>query len=210
MRVVALQGGPALRRALAEYGEVVREELNLKSVAVSEEPVSYRLSLDKKNAARRLGALTPVVVEALEGLDAVGTAEVFRSRTVPTSQGPVALEAGELKVVVAAPEGTAAHFDGSLTVLLDTRITPELEAEGIAREVVRRLNELRKKAGLKVEDRIRVRWHATGKAAAALATWSSWTAAEVLAESFEAAATPEGLDPLEVPGHEVRASIAHA
>jgi hypothetical protein len=107
-------------------------------------------------------------------------------------------------------EGWVSHEDRGITVRIDTRLTPELEAEGIAREVCRQLNGMRKKAGLKVEDRIRVRWHADPKAAAAIRTWSSWLSGEVLAVSFEEDPSPEGLEPLEVPGSEARAALARA
>ena len=109
-----------------------------------------------------------------------------------------------------ARHGHAAEFGGGLLVILDTTVTPALEAEGTAREVVRRLNDLRKKKGLRVEDRVRVRWAASGSARAAIETWKAWVADEVLAVVFDRVEPASDLEPLEVPGHDVAAAVERA
>jgi isoleucyl-tRNA synthetase len=70
-------------------------------------------------------------------------------------------------------------------VELDTEITPELRLEGLARELVRRIQGMRKDAGFKVEDRIEVRWRAAGEPADAFRRWQEHIASEVLAVSIE-------------------------
>jgi isoleucyl-tRNA synthetase len=72
-------------------------------------------------------------------------------------------------------------------VELDTALTPELRAEGLGRELVRRIQGMRKEAGFNVEDRIHVRWRAAGEVAAALRTWRDHVAAETLAVAFDEA-----------------------
>jgi isoleucyl-tRNA synthetase len=69
-------------------------------------------------------------------------------------------------------------------VELDTEITPELRLEGLARELVRRIQGMRKDAGFNVEDRIEVSWRAAGAPADALRTWQGHIATEVLATGF--------------------------
>jgi isoleucyl-tRNA synthetase len=77
--------------------------------------------------------------------------------------------------------------DSSLTVALDTTVTEELRLEGLARELVRRLQVLRKKAGLRVEDRIEVRYRVSEGLQRAIATWEAYIRQEVLAEDLSPA-----------------------
>jgi isoleucyl-tRNA synthetase len=76
---------------------------------------------------------------------------------LPCPNGPVTLDPTDLVVEYKAPEGWAGVFDRDTYVAIDTRITEELAREGMAREVVRYVNDLRKKAGLELEDRITLR-----------------------------------------------------
>jgi len=101
---------------------------------------------------------------------------------VPGSALPPELEAivlEELNLKALSYTGEDGH-----QVVLDTTITPELRQEGLARELVRRLQGMRKEAGLNVEDRIEVTWRAQGEAAQALREWERHIAAETLALAF--------------------------
>ncbi|GAC1335084.1 MAG: isoleucine--tRNA ligase [Candidatus Dormibacteria bacterium] len=98
-------------------------------------------------------------------------------------------------------------------VTLDTEITPRLRQEGLARELVRRVQGLRKEAGFNVEDRIELAWNADGEAAAALRDWQQHIAAETLAVRFEAGPpTGEGAfeSSFRLEGSEVRVAIRRA
>jgi isoleucyl-tRNA synthetase len=75
----------------------------------------------------------------------------------------------------------------SREVVLDTRLTPELRREGLAREVVRRLQGARKDAGYNIEDRIEVRYRAAGELADAIADWTEHISQETLAVSLQPA-----------------------
>ena len=86
--------------------------------------------------------------------------------------------------------GTVVETSGPLAVVLETGLTPELEAEGLARDLVSRIQQLRKEAGLEVTDRIALRWNAeSAMVAAAFDHWSAYLAGEVLAESIERSET---------------------
>jgi isoleucyl-tRNA synthetase len=73
----------------------------------------------------------------------------------------------------------------SRKVVLDTRLTPELRREGLAREVVRRIQGARKEAGYNIEDRIEVRYRAAGELADAIADWTDRIRQETLAVSLQ-------------------------
>jgi isoleucyl-tRNA synthetase len=195
--------------------DVVKDELNVKKLEVVEalKPgTRLKATLDKKEAARRLGALTQPVTQALEALASSAVAHLLASETprVTTAQGEVELKPADVRVVVDVPAGSVGEFGAGTLVVLDTALTPELVREGLAREAVRRLNDLRKSSGLRVEDRIRLTWWASGPLAEALRAHRDHVAAEILAVSFDEAPSPGDLPALDLPDHDLRASLTRA
>ena len=69
--------------------------------------------------------------------------------------------------------GLAVAADKLITVAIDATLTPELRLEGLARELVRRIQDMRKKAGFNIEDRITTWYQAEGELAEVFATWGS-------------------------------------
>ena len=100
----------------------------------------------------------------------------------------------DLEVRLIEKEGMATANDGELLVALDPRLTPELIAEGRAREVVNRLQTARKEAGLDYGDRIRVRYSAAPELEAAIGTYRDWISGETLAVAWEAEGIGPGTD----------------
>jgi isoleucyl-tRNA synthetase len=94
-------------------------------------------------------------------------------------------------------------------VALDLEITPELASEGLAREVVRLVQDARKEAGLHVTDRIELGIEADPPVAEAVETHHSWIAGEVLAVRIEVGPVPEA-EPREIDGHQVRVAVRRA
>jgi isoleucyl-tRNA synthetase len=95
------------------------------------------------------------------------------------------LEPDEFRLTARARQGHEVAEEGDLLVALDTRLTPELEAEGLAREIAHRLQGLRKAAGYDISDRVVV--EVTGDAAtlAQLEPHRAWLADEVLATELQ-------------------------
>ena len=110
------------------------------------------------------------------------------------------------RLVAADPEFTAALADGAGLVVLDGTVTPELEAEGWAKDRIRELQELRKSTGLDVSDRIRVVMSVPAERADWAQTHRDLIAGEILATSFEFGEPADGEDI----GDGVRVSIAKA
>ena len=109
----------------------------------------------------------------------------------PVQLGEFELGGGDILVGVEAADGWAAAEDGGYVALLDTTITPELRSEGLARELVRRLQDLRREAGLEVSDRIDVRYASDGPAVAqAFEAHGEYIAEETLALSIELGDAP--------------------
>ena len=81
--------------------------------------------------------------------------------------------------------GWVVASEGILTVALDVEITPELKAEGIAREVVNRIQNARKEGGFEVTDKIRVQYHGSEEVQLGISTHLNYIGEEVLANKFE-------------------------
>jgi isoleucyl-tRNA synthetase len=109
----------------------------------------------------------------------------------------VALEEGEfeLRLVARASEGAAVAAplaEAGGVVLLDTDVSPELAAEGLARDVIRVVQQARREAGLDVSDRISLTVDASASVAAAVRTHQEFVAAETLATSVTFGAPGDG------------------
>jgi isoleucyl-tRNA synthetase len=99
--------------------------------------------------------------------------------------GGVRLAPDEFELKARAKPGHEVAEDGDVLVALDTQIDEALAAEGLAREVAHRLQNLRKAAGLEISDRIQVAVMAPAATAARLAPHRDWLASETLAVSLE-------------------------
>jgi isoleucyl-tRNA synthetase len=89
-------------------------------------------------------------------------------------------------------EGFAAASDGGVTVALDTNLTPELIDEGRARELVHRIQTMRKDAGFQVEDRIVTSYDATSDLASVMSTYDQYIRQETLSVQLEANGASDG------------------
>jgi isoleucyl-tRNA synthetase len=119
--------------------------------------------------------------------------------------GGATLAPDEFQLTARARPGHEVAEEGDLLVALDTELTPALEAEGLAREVAHRLQNLRKAAGLAISDRIEAAVAGDGALLARLAEHRDWLAAETLATRLElgpdaSLPAPEAEDRLEVGG----------
>jgi isoleucyl-tRNA synthetase len=115
------------------------------------------------------------------------------SVTVAVDGGQISLTPGDVDLVQETRAGWGAAAEGGLTVALDLEVTPDLRLEGLARDLVRLIQDARKAAGLEVTDRIDLAIEASGKTAEAVAAHREWIAGEVLAVRVDDGA-PEGWD----------------
>ncbi|MDH7487146.1 MAG: class I tRNA ligase family protein [Anaerolineae bacterium] len=152
---------PAGERAgLERLADLVADELNVKELTFAgreTELVDSRLLPDNKRLGPRFGRQFPQVRQALAAMDpAVAVAELRAGRPLllTVNGETVELTAEEVLVLTEPRAGLAVAAEGGVTVAVDTRIDEALRAEGLARELVRRLQNLRKEAGFELEDRI--------------------------------------------------------
>jgi isoleucyl-tRNA synthetase len=145
---------------LAGLRDLVSEELNVKEIELAtglEELVHYTVKPNFRALGPRFGKDVKKVAAALSGTDThrlVGELESEGKTAIEIDGNPVELSRDELDVRVDGREGFSLAQEGPYGVALDVEITDELLAEGIAREAIRAIQDLRKQVGLSVEDRI--------------------------------------------------------
>jgi isoleucyl-tRNA synthetase len=154
------------RRAVQRFADQICDELNIKRVVLhdpAQGPLAQpRVTLNLKTAGPRLGPRLGEVQAALASQEPQLLAAKLRQGhglELATASGPVVLAPEEVAVAWQAPEGWTAVEDRGTLLLLDVRISEALKLEGLAREVVRCIQNLRKEAGLELEDRIALYLH---------------------------------------------------
>jgi isoleucyl-tRNA synthetase len=196
---------------LDDLEALVAEELNVKSIEEIrglEELVQYTIKPNFKSLGPRFGGRVKTIANELASADAgaiVRKLESDGSADIVVEGERIELTPDDLDVRVEGRSGFALAQDGPYGVALDLEITDDLRAEGLAREVVRAVQELRKTTGLAVEDRIEL-WLASEPAHAALSAHKEFIASEVLASVVHlneelpggAAATDVEVDGIEV------------
>lgn len=173
--------------------------------------VEQRLSVNARAAGPRLGKQVQTVIKGSKS----GDWSVDEAGTV--TSGGIALAEGEYSLDLVAGESAAMEgravgvLRGGDFIALDTRVTEELEAEGIARDVVRAIQSARREAGLEVSDRIRLTVDGDAQVVAAVIAHRELVSAEVLALELEAPGAPaDGAHEAseKVTGGAVRVSVA--
>ncbi|MGI9189880.1 MAG: isoleucine--tRNA ligase [Longimicrobiaceae bacterium] len=169
-----------------ELLEILRDELNVRRVEFldrAEEIVEFSARPDFRALGARLGKRTPRAAEAIRALPSEAIAAFRRGEplAVEVDGGMVALGAGDFEVVQSTRGDLVVEADGPFTVALDPTLTPELKAEGLARELINRIQRLRRDAGLAVSDRIELSIAGGEEVQRTLAAHGDTVAAETLA-----------------------------
>jgi isoleucyl-tRNA synthetase len=169
-----------------ELVEIVEDELNVKALEFipdTDAVVHYKVLPNNKLLGPRLGADFPKVTAALHALNPARVAAQVAAGepvTVDVNGETVSLTSDEVIVSTESPKGLAVAADKVITVAIETTVTPELKAEGWAREIVRRIQTQRKNAGFNIEDRIKTWCLATDELAEVFANWKDYIQSETL------------------------------
>jgi len=170
---------------------ILRDEVNVKTVelvpleesSLRDHGITRRLSINARALGPRLGKDVQRVIQAAK-------AGEWRLDRLDDGDAVIvdgtALEIGEYELVMEAadPASAIAFLPGGGFIVLDTAVSPELEAEGLARDVVRAVQQARKDAGLEVSDRIALRLSGDAAAVAAIESHRDLIAGETLATSL--------------------------
>ena len=145
-----------------DFAALAREELNVKDVrfvADAREFTTYTLKPQLRTLGKKYGRLLNAIREALAAMDGNSAVDAFaRGESLRLMAGDTEVVLAEEDVLVnpAQKAGFVAESDGGVTVVLDTNLTEALIAEGYAREIVSKVQTMRKDAGFEVTDRISI------------------------------------------------------
>jgi isoleucyl-tRNA synthetase len=173
------QLSPELRAEVAAELNVV----DVESFASAGDLVDHTAKGNFRNLGKRFGKQTPQVAAAIAAADATALAGSFARRGTATVdfEGGVEVTADDVIISERPREGWSVVNEHGETIALDLRLTPELVRAGLAREVIRLVQEARKTSGYDVSDRVVLSWSGDGEAAQALTDHADLVAREVLA-----------------------------
>ncbi len=189
-KAILVAADPEVRKMLTETSDIISEELNVKQIVVQESDdglvelsakanfkvLGPKLGARMKQAAARIAELTPAEIRTMEQ---GGTVEL------ELPDGKIALTVQDLNVNRAEKEGVTVATEHGITLALDTALTHELVLEGLAREFVSKVQNMRKEANLEVSDRILLHEISDPEVEEALNTFRSYVCSETLAETVE-------------------------
>jgi isoleucyl-tRNA synthetase len=178
-------------RAITAHRDQVLEELNVKAIEFIDRDaglVSYQIkpntpSLGKQGKGRQIPEIRKAL-EVADGAEIAGKKERGEAITVSVPSGEITLSGEDLLVETHSAQGFACEGDVGYLVALDTTLDDALLQEGLAREVVRSVQDARKQAGLEVSDRIRLGITGSAGIERALANHRDYVMAETLATDW--------------------------
>ncbi|MGE0485890.1 MAG: isoleucine--tRNA ligase [Gammaproteobacteria bacterium] len=190
--------GPEVDRAAVEQVEaIILEEVNVRAIEYVDDSsgvVRRSAKADFKKLGPRLGKQMKTVAAAIAALGDEDIRGLLRNGHIAVAVDGDVIEVGLDEVEILSEEigDWSVAFEGGVTVALDTHIDDDLRAQGYAREVVNRIQSLRKAADFELTDRIRVEFCASEALAAAVAANRDFICNETLATAMAAASAPAG------------------
>lgn len=188
------------RDVVRAHASLIEDELNVKSVRLLDtaaEVVTYKLHPLPKQLGQKYASEFPAIRRALLELEPEPAAQrLLAGQSLEIEVGDKHLEIlpTEVEVRIEAQSGFSAAADGAYVAALDTDITPELATEGLAREIVRRIQDLRKQADLNVDERVVVEFQTDPSASVrqAMTRFSDYIREETLADELRPSPDPSG------------------
>jgi isoleucyl-tRNA synthetase len=190
-------GGSEERAAIERFADLLEDELNVKHVrplSASGEAASFSLNPLPRQLGQKYGSRFPAVRQALLGLDPEASARaLLEGQPLQVNLEGETLEIlpDEVEVRVTARSGYAVAADGAYLAALVTDLTPDLILEGLAREFVRRVQDLRKTADLDIADRIELFVDASQNLTDAIKVHLSYIQGETLTTTLHFSQPPE-------------------
>ncbi|MCL1868589.1 MAG: DUF5915 domain-containing protein [Paludibacter sp.] len=177
--------------------DLIRNEVNIKELEilppnVEMENLVKRIKPNFKTLGKRYGKLMKEIVKAFETFNSRQISEIEKTEAYKfvLPQGEkIEIESSDYEIITEDMPGWLVSNEGNLTVALDVEVTPELEREGIARELVNRIQNIRKSSGYEIIDRIIIEIECSDEIAAAIKEFSEYISNQVLANSLTFAKT---------------------
>ena len=206
---------PVLDKSFQEQVDQVKtliaSEVNVKDIEYLDDTsgvLKKRIKPNFKTLGRRLGKDMKAAAQQIGSMSQEDIANIEQTGKYTLEANGNTYELGLADFDIAAEDipGLLVANDGKLTVALDISLTPELEAEGMARDIVNRIQNIRKDSGFEVTDKIKVTLEEAGTIASAVAQFGDYIKAETLTADLQLANTVAEGQAIELPG-EVKVQI---
>ncbi len=195
------------------YLDIIRDELNVKAIEYKSDVsdlTSYNFKPQLKTLGRRFGKNINAVKEILANLDGQAAMKELKSEgtlTITVDGVAEALTEEDLLIEAAEVEGFVSNTDHGVTVVLDTNMTPELLEEGFVREIISKVQTMRKDAGFEVMDHIQVSYDTSDDVAEIFDRNKETISSEVLADSVVAGAQGDLVKEWNINGKQVTLGV---
>ena len=169
------------------YQEIVEEELNVKSLEFTDDVrafTSYSFKPQLRTVGPKFGKILGGIKAALDSIDGNAAMDEIHATgmlKLDVSGQEITLLESDLLIEMSQMEGYVSENDNGITVVLDTNLTEELLTEGFVRELISKIQTMRKEAGFEVTDKIKVSYQGTEKANAVFGAYAEEIGGEVLA-----------------------------
>lgn len=199
--------------AIEAIKDLVAAEVNVKELRITppgRSELVKRIKADFKKLGPRFGKIMKDLSKAINTMsqEDIARLENEGSFTFSNLQGEPVITLDDVEIIPEDVPGWIVANEGNVTVALDITLTPELKAEGMARELVNRIQNLRKAMGLEITDRINVILSRTPETEQALTSFRNYIATQVLADSLELSYTlADNATDLDIDGLIVKAMV---
>ncbi|GBD88656.1 isoleucine--tRNA ligase [bacterium BMS3Abin03] len=178
------------RNALSEMKDVILEEVNIKELIILEddsEIVNKSAKANFKTLGPKFGKKVKVIAPMIKefGKEEISKLENGENVTLSVDGEDVEILLDDVEIISSEITGWVVESDNGVTVAIDTDLDENLIAEGLAREFVNRIQNMRKDAGFEVTDKINIRFTGSEEIKNAIKSFTDYVAAETLAEHVE-------------------------
>ena len=176
-----------LREDLDYVRQLILDEVNVKELRFADaNMLEKKVKCNFRVMGKKYGKLMKAVNAAVTALsqDEINRFDQQGSLELMVEGQPIVVERADVEIISEDMPGWTVANEGSLTVALDLEITPALRSEGLAREVVKRIQGFRKESGFEITDRIAVTLQSQPQLREAVEAYADYIASQVLADTI--------------------------
>ena len=186
-----------MKNALSKMKDVILEEVNIKELEILEDDstlVHKSAKANFKTIGPKFGKNVKLVAEKIKNFNPAEISLIEKGDSVTLNVDGESLSVSKEDVEILSEQisGWIVESEGGVTVAVDTQLTEDLISEGVAREFVNRIQNMRKDAGFQVTDKIKIAFNGSDTFVFAINTFSNYISAETLAEKIESKVELDG------------------
>jgi len=192
LKKIMVVAGKEKNEALRKMKDVVLDEVNIKELVVLDDDsgiVNKSAKANFKKIGPKFGKKVNAVANAIKALTGSEISEIEKGSNISVlvDGDSISISKDDVEIISSEIEGWVVESEEGVTVAIDAELTDDLIAEGLAREFVNRIQNMRKDAGYDVTDRIVINYSGSEKIVEAVKAFSDYVSAETLADSIVSA-----------------------